>query len=58
MIASPQILPDQTAVSAIAFLGAALDYYAQLSIRVRRSLTDNLYCYRSRSFSPLLSNSS
>jgi transposase InsO family protein len=44
------ILPDQTAASAIAFLRAALDYYAQLGIRVRRLLTDNGYCYRSRAF--------
>jgi transposase InsO family protein len=44
------ILPDQTAASAITFLRAALDYYAQLGILVRRLLTDNGYGYRSRAF--------
>jgi len=44
------ILPDQTAASAIAFLRAALAYYAQLGIPIRRLLTDNGYCYRSRAF--------
>ena len=44
------ILPDQTAASALAFLRAALAYYAQLGIRVRRLLTDNGHCYRSQAF--------
>ncbi len=49
-IAFAHILPDQTAASAIAFLHATLDYYAQLGIRIRRLLTDNGYCYRARAF--------
>jgi transposase InsO family protein len=49
-IAFSQILPDQTGRSAAAFLRAALRYYAGLSIRVRRLLTDNGPCYQSRVF--------
>ena len=46
-IAFSQILPDQKAHSAAAFLRAALDYYARLGISVSRLLTDNGPCYRS-----------
>ena len=49
-IAFALILPDQTAASAVAFLRAALAYYARLGIRVRRLLTDNGHCYRSQAF--------
>ena len=49
-IAFSQILPDQKAHSAAAFLQAALDYYARLGISVSRLLTDNGPCYRSGRF--------
>lgn len=49
-IAFTQILPDFTAASAIAFLRAAIAYYASLGISIRRLLTDNGHCYRSRAF--------
>ena len=49
-IAFADILPDQSAASAIAFLRAALAYYAGLGISIRRLLTDNGHCYRSRAF--------
>jgi transposase InsO family protein len=49
-IAFSQILPDQKAHSAAAFLHAALDYYARLGISVSRLLTDNGPCYRSGLF--------
>ena len=49
-IAFSQILPDECFRSAIQFLRAALDYYARLGIRIRRLLTDNGSCYRSRQF--------
>ena len=49
-IAFSQILPDECHRSAILFLHAALDYYARLGIRIRRLLTDNGSCYRSRQF--------
>jgi len=46
-IAFSQILPNQKAASAAAFLRAALAYYARLGIPIRRLLTDNGVCYRS-----------
>ena len=52
-IAFAQILPDQTAASASAFLRAALAYYACLGIQVHALLSDNGHCYRSRAFRTL-----
>jgi transposase InsO family protein len=36
--------------SAVAFLEAAIDYFASLGIRVERVMTDNGSCYRSKAF--------
>ena len=44
------LLPDKSAASAITFLRAAVAYYAALNIPIRRLLTDNGHCYRSRAF--------
>ena len=49
-IAFAQILPRENGLCAAAFLENALAYYRQLGIRVRRLLTDNGPCYRSRDF--------
>ncbi len=49
-IAFSQILPDQKAPSAAAFLQAAVAYYARLGISISRVLTDNGPCYRSGCF--------
>jgi transposase InsO family protein len=49
-IAFSQILPNQKAPSAAAFLQAAVDYYARLGIAISRVLTDNGPCYRSGHF--------
>ena len=49
-IAFSAIHPDERARSACAFLLQALRYYASLGIRIRRLLTDNGACYRSRRF--------
>ena len=49
-IAFSQILPNFTALAAIAFLRAAVAYYANLGIPIRRLLTDNGHCYRSHAF--------
>ncbi len=49
-IAFTQILPRFDAACAIAFLRASLAYYASLGIVIRRLLTDNGHCYRSRAF--------
>lgn len=49
-IAFSQILPDEKKESAVAFLHAALAYYASLGISVARVMSDNGSCYRSRAF--------
>jgi transposase InsO family protein len=49
-IAFSQILPNETKESAVAFLLAALAYYASLGIRIERIMTDNGSCYRSFAF--------
>ena len=49
-VAFSKLYPDETAASATAFLTAATDYYRRLGITVRRVLTDNGGCYRSRAF--------
>jgi len=51
-IAFSQSLSDERGVSAVAFLEAAVAYYRSLGIRIRRLLTDNGSCYRSRLFLP------
>lgn len=49
-IAFSAIHPDETARSACAFLLQAVRYYLSLGIHIRRLLTDNRACYRSRRF--------
>ena len=49
-IAFAQILPDERQDSAVAFLQAALAYYASLGVSVLRVMTDNGSCYRSVAF--------
>src|SRR5713226_3739295 len=49
-VAFSQVLPNVTGASAVAFLHAAVAYYATLGIRIRRLLTDNGHCYRSGPF--------
>ena len=49
-IAFSQIFPDEKKESAVAFLKAALAYYASLGVTVPRVMTDNGSCYRSRAF--------
>jgi transposase InsO family protein len=44
------IYPDQKAVSAIAFLKAAVAYYTGLGVTVARVMTDNGSCYKGRAF--------
>ena len=46
-IAFTQIKPDEKAVSATAFLRAAVAYYQSLGITVERVMTDNGSCYKS-----------
>ena len=49
-VAFSQIHPDQKKESAIAFLKAALAYYASLGVQVTRVMTDNGSCYVSKAF--------
>jgi transposase InsO family protein len=49
-IAISRIFPDEKATSAVAFLHAAIAYYASLGIAVARVMTDNGACYRSDAF--------
>lgn len=49
-LAFSQLLLNQKGVSAAAFLMAALAFYHQLGIRIRRVLTDNGPCYHSHAF--------
>ncbi len=49
-VAFSQILPDEKKASAVAFLEAALAYYASLGITITRVMTDNGSCYRSKAF--------
>jgi transposase InsO family protein len=49
-LAFSRMLPNQQAETAIAFLHAAVAFYAHLGITIRRLLTDNGSCYRSRHF--------
>jgi transposase InsO family protein len=49
-IAFSQIKPDERKRSAVAFLKAAVAYYASLGIKIERVMTDNGSCYRSSTF--------
>ena len=49
-VAFSQILADEKQGSAIAFLQAAVAYYASLGVTVARVMTDNGACYKSKAF--------
>jgi transposase InsO family protein len=49
-LAFSQILPDERKESAVAFLAAAVAYYASLGVKVARVMTDNGSCYRAKAF--------
>ena len=49
-VAFTQIMPNERKDSAVAFLNAAIAYYASLGVTVQRVMTDNGSCYRSRVF--------
>jgi len=49
-LAFSRMLPNQQSQTAISFLHAAVAFYAQHGISIRRLLTDNGSCYRSRYF--------
>src|SRR3984957_2505515 len=49
-IAFSQVMKDERKESAVAFLEAAVAYYASLGVKVERVMTDNGSCYLSRTF--------
>ena len=49
-IAFVDLKPDERKESAVAFLEAAVGYYASLGVTVQRVMTDNGSCYRSHAF--------
>jgi transposase InsO family protein len=49
-IAFAKIMPNQKTRSAIAFLKAAVAYYASLGVKIERVMTDNGSCYSSFGF--------
>jgi transposase InsO family protein len=49
-VAFSQILPNERKESAVAFLKAAVAYYASLGVDVARVMTDNGSAYRSKAF--------
>ena len=49
-IAFTRIMADEKKESAVAFLEAALAYYASIGVTVQRVMTDNGACYKSRAF--------
>ena len=55
-VAFSQIFPDEKKESAVAFLAAALAYYASLGVNVVRVMTDNGSAYRSKAFRKACAN--
>jgi transposase InsO family protein len=49
-IAFSRVMADEQKESAVAFLEAAVAYYAGLGVTVERVMTDNGSCYRSKAF--------
>ena len=49
-VAFSKIMNDERKESAVAFLKAAVAYYASLGLIIQRVMTDNGSCYRSRTF--------
>ena len=49
-VAFVQVMANQRKESAVAFLEAAVAYFAELGIRIERVMTDNGSCYRSKTF--------
>jgi transposase InsO family protein len=49
-VAYAELLPDETAASAVAFLEHAVAWLAGLGVRVERVMTDNAFCYTQRTY--------
>jgi transposase InsO family protein len=49
-IAFSRVMKDERKASAVAFLKAAVAYYASLGVTIERVMTDNGSCYKSFAF--------
>ena len=49
-VAYAELLPDETAASAVAFLEHVVAWLAGLGVRVERVMTDNAFCYTQRTY--------
>lgn len=49
-VAYAELLPDETAASAVVFLEHAVAWLASLGVRVERVMTDNAFCYTQRTY--------
>jgi transposase InsO family protein len=49
-IAFSRVMKDERKASAVAFLKAAVAYYASMGVTIERVMTDNGSCYRFRAF--------
>jgi transposase InsO family protein len=49
-VAFSRVMKDEKKESAVAFLKAAVAYYASLDVKIERVMTDNGSCYRSKAF--------
>jgi len=53
-VAYAELLPDESAASAVAFLAHAVAWLAGLGVRVERVMTDNAFCYTQRQYAHAL----
>lgn len=53
-VAYAELLPDETAASAVVFLERAVAWLAGLGVRVERVMTDNAFCYTQRTYAAAL----
>ena len=53
-VAYAELLPDESAASAVAFLERAVAWLAGLGVRVERVMTDNAFCYTQRQYAAAL----
>lgn len=53
-VAYAELLPDESAASAVVFLRHAVAWLAGLGVRVERVMTDNAFCYTQRQYASVL----
>ena len=53
-VAYAELLPDESAASAVVFLEHAVAWLAALGVRVERVMTDNAFCYTQRQYATVI----